>query len=111
MVCFSESSSDYLNPIGHVCFKEKLGYFLVVKIQATEINVNTEYYCSLALSACHAAAHRCHFVLEHAVLWATKSSVSFGEFNRLRIQPPLPAVMGVWYQCRWNGLSLLLFEG
>lgn len=49
IVCFSESSSDHLNPIGHVCFKKKLGYFLVVKIQSTEMNVSTERCCSLAL--------------------------------------------------------------
>lgn len=81
MVCFSESSSDHLNPIGYVCFKEKLGYFLVVKIQAMEMNVNTEHCCSLVLSACHAAVCRCCFVQEHAVLLITKSHLSFGEFT------------------------------
>lgn len=81
MVCFSESRSDHLNPIGYECFKEKLGYFLVVKIQATEMNVNTEHCCSLALSACHAAARRCRFVPEHAVPLITKSHFSFGEFT------------------------------
>lgn len=81
MVCFSESRSDHLNPIGYVCFKEKLGYSRVVKTQAAEMNVNTERCCSSALSACHAAARRCRFVPEHAVPLITKSHFSFGEFT------------------------------
>lgn len=40
-----------------------------------------------------------------------KISFQFWGIYRLRIQPPLPAVTGVWYQCRWKGLSLLLFKG
>lgn len=73
--------SHHLKPIGYVCFEEKLGYFLLVKIQATEMNVDTEHCCSLALSACHAAACRCCFVQEHAVPLITKSRLSFGEFT------------------------------
>lgn len=56
-------------------------YFLVVKKQTAEVNVNTEHSYSLALSACHAAVCRCCFVQEHAVPLIAKSRLSFGEFT------------------------------
>lgn len=92
MVCLSESSSDYLNPTGYVCFKKKLGYFLVVKKQATEMNVHTEHCCSLALSPCHAAACRCCFVQEHAIPLITKSVL-----GSLQAEEPAPSAC-----CHWN---------
>jgi len=105
MLCFSESSSDHLQQ--KVCFNENLGYFPVVKMQTTGMSVNTDNCCSLALSACHTAACRCCFVQEHAVPLYYENSSQFGRFYRLRIQPSLPAVTGVWYRCSQHGLSLL----
>lgn len=78
MVCFSEPSNDHLNLLG-MCVSRS--YFLVVKKQTAEVNVNTEHSYSLALSACHAAACRCCFVQEHAVPLIAKSRLSFGEFT------------------------------
>lgn len=79
----------------HLHFNENLGYFLGVKKQTTEMNVNTDNCCSLALSACHTAACRCFFVQEHAVPLYYKNSSQFRRF----LQAEGPALSAC---CHWS---------